>query len=694
MRLLKITLSLSLLLCVTFAVNAKTISPEQARTAATNFFLERINQVQSLAAKDLSVAEQREVRKDGQLLYYVLNFSRGGWVLMSGDDRFIPVIGYAFSGIYGSKDGSCCVKFWMDKVNENITSALNENAPALEAATAQWNDLLTRDAENPPVFKSKAVAPLTLSYWDQGKYYNALCPAASDGPDGHALVGCVATSMTQIMYYYRYPAQGLGSHGGINMGSFYYRWNEMMNSLFTYNQGVAEISYHAGEAVDMSYSGTGSGAQTSDVPTAMVNHFRYASAADYASKFAYTTANWNALLIGNLDALHPMIYSGSDPVGGGHAWVCDGYQGTDYYHMNWGWGGSADGYFYTNNLTAGGYTFSDWQGVVYDLYPPTASYPSYCSGLQTVNYTHGTIVDGSGPNNYGNNSNCQWLIEPTAEVISKLTLRFDAFETENTNDVVTIYDGNSTAAPVLATYSGSTLPANVVTTGPVAFVTFVSNASTTSPGWQIEYRSSYPIYCSGITTLTTPTGSITDGSGSNDYSYNQTCRWRIQPPGVESITINFTALNIATDDYIIIYNENTGAAYDTIKGTSIPPQTTYPTNKVLVLFKTNSANNAAGWDLNYTSTVAGLQENPEMGSCVVYPNPAQDKVFIEFTPTNEQDVSIDILGIDGRAVLHQSLSKISSAVKVELDLSSLSSGLYMLRLSGKKGSLITKLIVE
>lgn len=693
MKFIKITLALCVVLCTSITVFAKSINPDQARKAATYFFYERINQHQQIATKDLTISEEREVRKDGLLLYYVFNFNRGGWILMSADDRFMPVIGYSFDGVYGGKTDPCCHSFWMNKVEEQLSAAIMENAPALADATTQWADLLSRDAANLPIHKAKDIAPLLLSTWDQGKFYNALCPVASDGPDGRALVGCVATSMSQVMFYYRFPAQGLGSHDGINLSTYYYRWNEMMTSLFTYNQGAAELCYHAGWTVDMSYSGTGSGAQTSDVPSAMQNHFRYDAAIDYYSAFAYATNTWAGMIRTNLDASHPVIYSGTDPTDGGHAWVCDGYQGTDFFHMNWGWGGSYDGYFYLNNLTAGGSTFSDWQGAVMNIYPPTASYPSYCSGSQTVTYTNGTIVDGSGPNNYGNNANCQWLIDPT-EVIAKLTLRFDAFSTESTNDIITVYDGDNTSAPVLGTYSGGTLPANVVTTGDKALVVFTTNGTTTSPGWQIEYRSSYPIYCTGITTLTTPSGSISDGSGANDYSYNQLCRWRIQPANAVSITINFTAINIATDDYIIIYDEISGIAYDTLKGSAIPPQATYPTGKVLVLFKTNSSVNAAGWDLNYTSTQAGIQESPEMGSCVVYPNPAQDKVYLEYTPAGSQDVSINILSIDGRSVYQKELWNLSSTTKVELDLSNVPAGLYMLRLAGKNGNLVTKLIVE
>jgi hypothetical protein len=692
MKIFRTTLVLGVLVCLASTAMAKTISPDEARTAAVNFFYERINQQEVTAVKDLNVTEERSVMKDGLLLYYVINFSKDGWILMSGDDRFIPVIAYGFKGSYASEDLSCCHRFWMQKVEEQLSASLKENAPALQEATLQWNDLLNRDASNLPVFKSKAVAPMMLATWDQGKYYNALCPVASDGPDGRSLVGCVATSMSQIMFFYRFPAQGIGSHGGITFSNYQYRWNEMLNELSAHNQGVAEICYHAGVAVNMSYTGTGSGAQSTDIPGALESHFGYSTACNYQSAFTYSASNWASMMVANLDAGHPMIYSGSDPTEGGHAWVCDGYQGTNYFHMNWGWSGAYNGYFYVNNLAAGGLNFSDWQGCVFDIYPPTSSYPSYCTGSVTVPYTFGTIEDGSGPSNYGNNANCQWLIDPT-EVVSKISISFNAFTTEASNDKVIIYDGDNTSAPVLATYSGSTA-GNVQTTGDKALVTFTSNGSTTSSGWQLEYHASYPVYCSGITTLTTPTGSFSDGSGALNYSYNQLCRWRIEPPSATSITVNFSSFNVATDDVVVIADGNTGISYDSLRGSSMPAQKTYTTSKLLVYFKTNSANNAAGWDLNYTSTQSGVQESEAMGSCSVYPNPASHNLYIDFSPLTAQEVNFEILSIDGRQIYVNHAGMINNRIKLDVDLSNVPAGLYFLRVSSDKGNMITKFIVE
>jgi hypothetical protein len=673
--------------------DAANVDPASALKVATGFYFERINQHQQVSYKAITVLNEKAEMIDGVTMLYVFNFQNGGWALVSADDRVIPVIAYSFEGTYNEENNTCCQHWWMDNMKKQIKWVIDENAAADLGVAEQWNHYLNSNESGLNICKAKDVTPLTLSTWDQGKFYNALCPLATGGPDGRAYVGCVATSMAQIMFYYRWPIQGLGSHGGVTFSNYYYRWNEMLNSLGNYNQGVAEICYHAGVAVNMNYSATGSAASSSDIPGALQNHFRYSSDCEFLLQLGYSTSTWNSMIRTNLDNKHPLIYSGSDASAGGHAWVCDGYQGTDYFHMNWGWSGNANGYYYLNNLSAGGYNFSDWQGAVFDIYPVTTSYPTYCTGTTNVNYIAGTIEDGSGPNNYQSNSNCTWLIAP-ADNIAGIKITWNAFNTEATNDKVMIYDGDNTGAPVLATFSGSSLPSLIQTTGDKALVVFTSNGSNNSNGWQLEYHSVYPIYCSGITTLTDPSGSITDGSGTNDYSYNQICRWHVQPVNVQSITISFSDFNVASDDWLKIYDENAGTELASYYGTSIPSQATYNTDKILVYFKTNNANNAPGWSLNYSSVPLGLEENPSVGKLSVYPNPASGKVFINVVPENKQDLIMRVYTIDGRVIYEKQYKDIDYTFTEEMDLSGFSKGIYILNISSKNGDINTKLVVE
>lgn len=163
-------------------------------------------------------------------------------------------------------------------------------------------------------------------------------------------------------------------------------------------------------------------------------YFKYSPQTQYVFRDS-TSLDWDSLIIAHLDRRMPLYYAGwSVPNDQGHAFVCDGYQGTDYFHFNFGWSGSFDGYFYIDNLTPGGNNFNLAQELIINCYPDTVNYtyPSYCnSALTTLKFREGTIDDGSGPlHNYQPTAVCNWLLMPQTDEdsISNITLTFDTFE--------------------------------------------------------------------------------------------------------------------------------------------------------------------------------------------------------------------------------------------------------------------------
>ncbi len=96
-----------------------------------------------------------------------------------------------------------------------------------------------------------------------------------------------------------------------------------------------------------------------------------------------------------------------------------------------------------------------------------------------------TFLDGGLTANYGNNSNRTLVFAPTAAG-NKIRVAFTAFSTEAGKDVLYVYDGGSTSAPLLNAYSGNFLPPVLTARNPEGKLTFrfVSNASVTAAGWQ------------------------------------------------------------------------------------------------------------------------------------------------------------------------------------------------------------------
>ncbi len=188
------------------------------------------------------------------------------------------------------------------------------------------------------------------------------------------------------MEYHNFPEIGSGSHSyfhstygtlSADFGSTIYDWDSMPDSLSDYDSDVAELLHHVGVSVDMNYGPTGSGAFTGATATALKTYFSYSDTASYVQRSSYSGEDWTALLREEIDNNRPAIYRGYDvDAGSGHAFVCDGYSSSDYFHFNWGWYGSyQDEYFYLNDLTPGSHDYSDSQAAVVGITPDINDHP-------------------------------------------------------------------------------------------------------------------------------------------------------------------------------------------------------------------------------------------------------------------------------------------------------------------------------
>jgi Zn-dependent metalloprotease len=234
----------------------------------------------------------------------------------------------------------------------------------------------------------------------------------------------------------------------------------------------------------------------------------------------------------------------------------------------------------------------------------------YCDGGTILSSSTGSFSDGSSGNNYGNNYGCYWFIAPPCA--STVTLSFSAFDTEQNYDGLIIYD-DLTGTNQIAVLTGTTLPSSVTSTTGIMTVVFVSDYSTTGQGFSANYTSTGSAYCSGTNTLNTSDyGTVSDGSGGNNYCNNQDCEWLIQPPNATSVTLDFTAFDLedaSTDgqtiyDAVEVYDGSTTGAtlLGIFTGNNIPQTLTSSGNSMLIRFYSDLETNKQGWSANYTST--------------------------------------------------------------------------------------------
>lgn len=702
------TFMLIVLLTCTIENFAGNISLQDAKKVAVNFYFERINQYENINYSDIKISETFEIKFNQEVVYYIFNYYEKGYTIVAAEDNVYPVIGYSFNGIYNEENEPPQFIGLMQNYSRQIVYAREHRIVADNKIKEAWKHFSTNNINNLKMFKGeKDVEPLLVSTWNQGVPYNELCPEDANGPGGHVLVGCPATAMSQIMLYYRYPEHGTGSNSyyqnpygtiSADFGNATYDYNSMLNSVNSSNYEVAELSFHAGVAIETVYGPYVSGVYyLSVLVDGFKNHFSYSDDVELVFKTAYTQTEWEDLLKSNLDEKIPIIYTAVDLVAqGGHTFICDGYQGTNYFHMNWGWGGVYDGYFYLDNLSVAGYNFTAQHQVIVNIYPADVNYPYYCGGATTLSAINGTFEDGSGPLIYQDDTDCSWLIDPQTpqDSIESITIDFTKFDTEQDNDLVTIYDGATINAPVLSQFSGSSLPASVTSTGNKMLVTFTTNENTTAEGWQCEYYSEVPVFCSGLVSLTEPTGTLSDGSGTFNYHNSLNCMWKIEPTNATSVTLNFISFETEeNEDILSIYDDQTLIAE--YSGFDIPESITAESGIMFIIFHTNNDTTYDGWEANYTIPGLGDTENINTSTqLMIYPNPVKNKFFIEFSSEDSQNIQVELINITGKTVYSKTLLQISGNYKEEFDVSSFSKGIYYLRVIGNNSIVNKKVILK
>lgn len=320
----------------------------------------------------------------GDVAFYVFNVPHG-FVIVAADDRVTPILGYSTESQFDPNNLPPQLEDYLQGFADEIQYAFDNNIQGDEQTAQQWEMVqsigrLSNERGN------RSVSPLLTDSWGQGCYYNALCPEDSQGPCGHTYTGCVATSFAQILHFWGYPQQGTGSHSytpsgyptqTVNFGATTYNWAYMPNQLTasssqTQVNAVATLMWHCGVAVDMHYGPSSSGANTNKMVNALKTYFGYAQTAHVLYRSSTTNQDWLNQMKGNLDLGWPVEQSADNAAGGGHAFVCDGYDNNDMLHYNFGWEGASNGYYAVGAiLGTSGYNYDHW--AILDIHPSNVS---------------------------------------------------------------------------------------------------------------------------------------------------------------------------------------------------------------------------------------------------------------------------------------------------------------------------------
>jgi hypothetical protein len=357
-----IYLTIALLLAVCFAASARQISENEAMLKAAAFgqkaVASRLMSTSRSSAMTLAYTQQ-SATSAADNCFYVFNRGKGeGYIIASADDRAVAILGYTDSGTFDYASLPENARWWLSEYQREIQYLIDH-------PTAIGNALL-------PMTLTTSVKPLCRSLWNQNSPFNDNCPTYTDTTTNttvHCATGCVATATCQVMYYYKWPISGTGSHSYTSKNTYgskaltydlsadfsqsTYDWANMVeayNSTATTEQkaAVAKLMSDVGISLDMRYSRT-SGAAEVYSARSLYNYFGYDKGMTYTCRDYCPAAEWDSKIRTELDNARPVIYGGTGN-GGGHSFVCDGYNSDGYFHFNWGWGGVSNGYFVTTAL--------------------------------------------------------------------------------------------------------------------------------------------------------------------------------------------------------------------------------------------------------------------------------------------------------------------------------------------------------
>lgn len=351
---MKKTITFLLLLFVSAAaVFAAPVDPDKALATANSFWNSTSgsrNVLLRLENKDMSKSAGRHGVQVSVDQYYIFAPENGeGFVIVSGEDRLAPIVGYSTSDCTGEMppvlvEWLAQYSDYVDDVRAGVVEPLNTIAAA-----------------------GKKIEPMLKTSWNQSAPYNDLCPIINGQKTP---TGCTATAMAQIMKFHEWPEKAkkdivwnnniTGADESVKLTSHTYRWDQMLNHYrdgYTAVQGnaVAQLMVDVGKAINSSYALEGTGSSEIYVSNALVQVFNYSPELKIVRRTEHTEEEFVAIIRENLEARQPLLYTGmSQSYEVGHAFVCDGIDENNMLHIDWGWDGAYNGYFDMTSMAPGG----------------------------------------------------------------------------------------------------------------------------------------------------------------------------------------------------------------------------------------------------------------------------------------------------------------------------------------------------
>ena len=735
-----------LLAVVTITFGAGVVTVDRAKLVSKNFMTELTHR-NDFTTSDFALIHV-ETDENGDPLYYCFQFRTQGFIIISATEAAQPVLAFSAESNFDLNGKS---NYFMLKYRDEI-STITKNPTLSKGFSSEWAHYSAENFIPNQAKTSAGVEPLTTTLWSQEKYYNAYCPfdsrpsttVTAQSRDYRALNGCVAVNMTNLMFYHRWPVTGNSGlsyvpidedvdppysypRQTVNFGQSNYNYNAMYEGILdTYVNELAELFYHAGVSAFMSYGNNGSGSNSLNAISALKSNFKMNQFLANVRKSDLSVAAFVDTITSQLDRNLP-VYMGATISGeDGHAFMIDGYMvvdtATKYLHVNFGWEGYKNGYYAFGNLDG----YNQDENLIINVFPNVAdSILKPAISIDTVTATLGTISDGSGYVKYQKNSNRSWYFATPGA--TSYTFNFSKIKTEADGDIITIYNGPTTASGIKVQYSGNylmkstndpqglfqsnftgtALPGSVTVNNSAVLVTFTSNGNDiVDYGFVMNYDATVSInsqMCNNISVIpaTQVHGIISDKNESAaadmKYSPDKQCQFigRLFQ-FCDGFAMAFTKFDLLEGDYVDILdisNQNTPQLVGRYDIKNLPTGIiNVNAGKFQVNFVSDNWRQGTGFKLEYYA-ILGVDNNSGIENINVYPNPATNNINVAVKTTLNEDMTFQIIDMMGRVISSETLP-VSGDFTYNTSVENLAKGIYMMNVITSKGKSVHKIVVE
>mgnify|MGYP002622728475 CR=1 FL=1 len=333
-------ITLSLLLAAASSMGAERTEAQLRTIAAAK--LRQTAAVKGITPSAVRMADLRLVADDAAYAVYAPATGEG-FAIVAKSDLAEPVLGYSTEGTFDTADMPDGLRWFLRGMSRRLIEA--------EA---------TGNAHRAPRRAAATYTPVEnfiTTKWSQEYPFNKLTPNGDPA-------GCVATALAQCLNYYRYPASAdfdavyyvttvSGKKENTTRESAHvsstYTWpyQDTYKTIGRVPDNIDELLRDCGYATYMQYTAEGSGTMSYMAGIALTRTFGYPEESVKYQHYAYCMdpVAWMQTIYDELATKSPVFYGSDDESFGGHAFLFTGVDADGLVYVNWGWRGTADGFY-------------------------------------------------------------------------------------------------------------------------------------------------------------------------------------------------------------------------------------------------------------------------------------------------------------------------------------------------------------